>query len=379
MESIRISTLLFYMTTWGYFLSGFFVAWIPQISIPSLLIRDSWVFILPIYLIFRKQYITCGIMFFLWIIGLVTLIERFDVPALMCAFYGIRDLSLYFLLYSLLNDNSVFSITERSIRFFVLTILILSCVQIIANIFNVSFFEDIFRTKQYFANKGVESNLTTGILGNRLSVPLYSSALLCTLFSVFYFFDKKIKSNRFERFLGLVASIFTVSKVLPLVLFFKLLGKYWKVLIIFSSVFITAVLVWLNSFRQTLETGFWSYHLASTFKHIRAFAYAAEIGLFQLVPSLIGSHSVLGKNFLGSGDNSYTIESSLLSRVLDLKVFSVVFILFLIWPLFTWKNVVKSRFWAMFLVIMSLTATSNHPIVYVPFIFYINRKKDMNC
>jgi hypothetical protein len=243
----------------------------------------------------------------------------------------------------------------------------------------VSFFEDIFRTKQYFANKGVESNLTTGILGNRLSVPLYSSALLCTLFSVFYLFDKKIKSNRFERFLGLVASIFTVSKVLPLDLFFKLLGKYWKVLIIFSSVFITAVLVWLNSFRQTLETGFWSYHLASTFKHIGAFAYAAEIGLFQLVPSLIGSHSVLGKNFLGSGDNSYTIESSLLSRVLDLKVFSVVFILFLIWPLFTWKNVVKSRFWAMFLVIMSLTATSNHPIVYVPFIFYINRKKDMNC
>lgn len=235
---------------------------------------------------------------------------------------------------------------------------------------NTSMSESVFNSSSYFYNKGVTSNLSSGFFGDRLSIPLYSSGLVCTLISIFYLFEKKTRPSKLDSFLGLVVSVFTLSKVLVVVIGFRVLGKRWKTFFVLGLFLIIPILFWLENFRQTAEVGLISYHLSSMFHHLKAFFFVFELGVLDFYPSILGSHSVFGSSLLGI--DLYAIESSLLTRVLDLKIYSIFFIFYLTYTFNRLDNEVKSKFFFLFLLLMSLTATSNHPICYLPFIYLLN-------
>lgn len=366
----NITTIIFFLCTWGYFYINIFVAWFTSLAPLLLLIRDSWIFLLVLYLLMEKKYISLFLYFSLIIFGLVALVERHDVAAFKTAFYGVRDISLYFLVGELLISSDKLKISLKRNYNYVRFILFFALTEILMTTFlGKGLSEVVFNTSTYFRNKGVDSNLSTGFLGDRLSVPLYSSALVCTLLSTFYLFDKKVKSNKFESLLAIIVSVFTLSKVFIFVTGFRFLGQRWKLLTVLAFFALIPILLVLDTYRKTLEIGMLSYHLASTFHHIKAFYLAFEVGLFDIYPNIIGSHSVAGKGFLEI--EMYTIESSFLTRILDLKIYSVFFILYLIYTFKRFKNDLKSKFYFMFILLMSLTATSNHPVVYLPFIYYL--------
>jgi hypothetical protein len=369
--TINLTSTIFILTTWGYLLVNIVIAWVPSLSSLFLLVRDSWVFIFLIYLFVHKKFISLYTLMSLLIVGSISLVERFDIPAIMTIFYGFRDLALYFLVFEFLLVSKKFSISEKNILLFVRVIMIISFLQIILTIFGLgNIIDAFFNTNAYFQNKGVASNLSSGFFGDRLSVPLYSSALVCTLISIFYLFERKLKFNFFEKFIALIVSIFTLSKVLVVVLFFRVIGKWWKSFFLIGLLSFPLIYIILDDYRKTLEIGIMSYHLASTFHHIHAFIFALEIGFLDFIPSILGSHSVAGSNFLGGGD--YTIESSLLARTLDLKIYSLIFLCYVVFQYNKLSLDIKKKFIFMFLVLMALTATSNHPVIYLPFIFYLN-------
>lgn len=379
LNKLNITSLIFIMCTWGFLFSNLLVAWFPSLSFLLLLLRDSWIFLLLILMVIEKRYVSIYFYFCIIFIGLLPLIYRHDLPAIKTAFYGIRDISLYFLIAELLLLSKSLSVKKETIKFFLHFILFIIFLTIAIDLLlAIDLSEALFRTSTYFQSKGVDSNLSSGFFGDRLSVPFYSSALVCTLFSVVYLFQANKIASKKEKVLALFVSILTLSKVLIFVLAFRLMGTKWKRVFAILFLFSVPFLIWLNVYRTNLTDGILSYHLASTFHHIKAFYLAFEVGLLDAYPDLIGSHSVAGKNFLEI--DMYTIESSLLTRVLDLKIYSIFFLAYIIYVFIKFRNSFKSKFYFMFLLLMSLTATSNHPIAYIPFIFlfsnYINRTSE---
>ncbi|NYR12050.1 hypothetical protein HC000_05975 [Pseudoalteromonas sp. MIP2626] len=368
LDKLKVTSLLFLLCTWGFLFSNLLIAWLPSLSFFFLLLRDSWLLLLIILMVVKKRYVSIYLYFCILFIGLLPLIYRHDVAAIKTAFYGIRDISLYFLIAELLLLSNSLTIKIETIKVFLYFIFYIILLTLIIDIFlAIDLTEVLFRTSTYFKSKGVDSNLSSGLFGDRLSVPFYSSALVCTLFSVVYLFQNNRIYSKKESVLALFFSILTLSKVLLFVLAFRLMGEKWKRVFFLLFLFLIPFLVWLNSYRTNITDGILSYHLASTFHHIKAFYLAFEVGLLDFYPDLIGSHSVAGKNFLEI--DMYTIESSFLTRVLDLKIYSLFFFVYIAYVFFMFNNKLKSKFYFMFLLLMSLTATSNHPVAYIPFIF----------
>lgn len=368
MSKIEPGKLLFFICTWGYLSINILIAWLPSVASVLLVFRDSWVFLLFYLMLRNSRVISIYLYCCLTLIGLAPLIERSDLPALMTAFYGLRDLSLYFLVGEILLHPNIIKVQNKKILNFIRVVLFLAVSELILNLFGSSMTDSIFNTSNYFSSKGVDSNLSSGLLGDRLSVPFYSSALVCTLISVFYLFQRTKRIGLIEKLIALIIAIFTMSKVLVLTLAFRMTGRYWKTTILFGLVLLLIFVIILPHLMLFVDDPILAYHLASTNHHLKVFQFAFDIGFLDFLPDLIGSHSVAGKNYLGL--DFYTIESSLITRILDFGVYSFLFIGYLIYVFINLSDEMEKKFFVFFIFLMSLTATSNHPFIYILFIIY---------
>jgi hypothetical protein len=195
---LNLKNLLVIYVTWGFLITNLFAAWFNNYSLIFIAVRDLWIFIFFIILVKEHQYKYVFFLICLLLIGAVSFIELgFNQKTILVYAYGARDLFLiFFIFYFLKTNTSNLYITHT--YFFLLTTAILAIGQIMSQIFDFeNFYMALFKTHDYFTSKGIDSNLNGGILGERISTPFYSPALVCTMFTLLLFnkfsFFKKLR------------------------------------------------------------------------------------------------------------------------------------------------------------------------------------------
>lgn len=366
---------LFFLTTWGFLITNWLVAWIGPLSLPLLALRDSWMALLVLYLVQRKRVVS---LLFLLVVGIVGAISVLDADAAASAsvityIYGYRDLFLIVLLVELLSDNAAPTVDSKEIDFFVKVVVVLAMLEVVLqNILGTTLVNTFFNTGSYYSNKGVDINLTNGILGSRIATPLYSPNLLCTLLATYYFFERDAERKGFGRFFAGVASIFTLSKVFLVALFFYVLKKRWKAALIGAIIALVPIYYLLNFYYQEIDSPLLKYHLASLIGHFSAFEKSVAGDIMTLYPDILGSNSIAA-NWKATEDVG-GIESSILVRLSELKAYYLITICYFIYGFIRIRDERKRKVLAFFILVTLVTATSNHPVCYVPLIYALNLK-----
>ncbi|MFT6918575.1 MAG: hypothetical protein ACJA2G_001194 [Cognaticolwellia sp.] len=374
---ISLSRSIFYLTTWGYLLVNITIAWVPQLNLPLMALRESWILLLTIYLVQQKCFLSLYVIIFLAIFGLIPILFDFSMGIQLISYvYGFRDVFLIILIVELTVRSKPFSIRKSEIYFFIYFVMALSLLDIvITNILGMSYVHDIFRVDDYYLNKGVEINLSNGFLGDRVGAPLYSPNLLCTLLALFFFFDRRLLVRGFWiKFLSLLICFFTMTKVIIVALGFQLLGSRWKFVVILSLLSIYPLYIAIDLIYRSLDMGLMKYHLASTLGHLHAFVYTIEEGLFSFIPEGFGSNSIMMKVALGIEGEG--IESTILARLSELKMYFSILFFYILHSLYRCEFDLERKFIVFVFIIMLLTATSNQPVAYVPFIFLLSIVKN---
>ena len=236
--------------------------------------------------------------------------------------------------------------------------------------------EIVFRTSDYYSNKGVDINLSNGLLGDRIGAPLYSPNLLCTLLACCFFFDHRITPSKWMvKLFSFIVVAFTMSKVIVFSLAFYVIRTKWKLPVILGLLSLFPFYLLLESYYATLTPGILKYHTASLLGHFHAFAMALENDLFSFIPEPIGSHSIAMQVINQGTDSGAGIESIILARLSELKVYYFIVIAYIIYSLFQLKNNKEEKFITFFVVLSLLTATSNQPVAFIPALFLLKATK----
>ena len=74
-------------------------------------------------------------------------------------------------------------------------------------------------------------------------------------------------------------------------------------------------------------------------------------------------------------DSGAGIESIILARLSELKVYYFIVIAYIIYSLFQLKNNKEEKFITFFVVLSLLTATSNQPVAFIPALFLLKATK----
>jgi hypothetical protein len=368
---MNINRIIFYHTTWGYLIINILIAKSgSSLALMLIGIRELWMVLLIVFLIMNKRTISLLFLLIIGVYGFIPMIDDFSMMSIMGYVYGFRDIFLIVLLMELLLLSNT-DISKKEISIFLITIIILSLLDIM---FTVSMGADnsyslFYNLNEYYSNKGVRTNLSAGFLGDRLTIPLYSPNLLATLFVTFYFLERVIKHHLFIKLLAFIVAVFTLSKVLVVSLFFYISGKWWKINVLLIILSIFPLYFGLEYFYNILEPSLLKYHIASTLGHFNSFGSALKMDFTSFIPDILGHNStavrvVSGKPVLG-------LESLLLSRLIDLKVYFIFVPIYLIYMYKIVAYDVSKKFIAYFLFLSILTATSNQPVAFVPFLYYL--------
>ncbi|HGS4592127.1 TPA: hypothetical protein ACMDO9_003480 [Vibrio cholerae] len=366
-------SLIFYITTWGYLTFNILVAWMPSLDLPLLALRESWMVILVVFLFKTRRSVSLLLIFFISLVGFVPYFSgEFDID-IIGYFYGFRDIFLLILIVELLKLHDDFFPKKINVFNFLYIILSVSLLDVVlTNLLGFDIVQKILGVDNYYINKGVDINLSNGILGDRVGAPLFSPNLLCTLLGLVYFFDKRIFCGKLVfKFIALVVSIFTVSKVILVTVGFYFLGKRWLIPIIVSLSSIPIIYVIVNTVYLGLDDGSLKYHFASVIGHLNAFTMAMENNVLSITPDPLGSHSIAMRVMSGGTDVGAGIESSILTRLSELKVFYLLVVFYIFHSLIYIKNNLRRKFLVSFLVISLLTATSNQPVAFMPALFLL--------
>lgn len=375
---LSIFKLLFYYTTWGYLITNFLVAWIGSLSLIFMALRDMWVFIFIFLLIKTKNFFPLILIFIMFIYGTVGIVEYFDVNIIFSIFYGFRDIVLIVLIVELLKIKDNLNISKKEINIFINFVVLIAFIHIILlTFFNSNIVNEVFHMSQYYSNKGIDINLSNGFFGqDRTSVPLYSPNLVCTLIVTYYFLQKDIPQKIYWKLIAFIVAVFTLSKVLVVGLFFYFFNKSWKYILIIIILISIPLYFALLEYYTGLEVGLLKYHLASTIGHLHAFERSIETGLTTFIPDILGSNSIASKVL--SGNNEAGIESTLLARLADYKIYFLILLSYVAYNFKHLTNNVEKKTYVFIFVILLLTATSNHPVVYIPFIYLLNFMRRKN-
>lgn len=364
--------VLFFLTTWGFLLTNWMVAWAGPLSLVLLAIRDSWMLLLVVYLTQRKRAIS---LLFLLIIGLIGAVSALDSEgggsSVITYIYGYRDLFLIVLLVELLSEDAAPTVASDEIELFVKTVVWFAMLEVVLqNFLGTSLVNTFFNTGSYYSNKGVDINLSNGILGARIATPLYSPNLLCTLLATYYFFERNSERKGFIRFFAGVASIFTLSKVFLVSLFFYVLNKRWKAALLVALVALIPAYYLLTFYYETIDSPLLKYHLASLIGHFSAFEKSVAGDIMTLYPDVLGSNSIAA-NWKQTEDVG-GIESSILVRLSELKAYYLIVVCYFVYAFRKIRDERKRKLLAFFILVTLVTATSNHPVCYVPLIYALS-------
>jgi hypothetical protein len=166
-----------------------------------------------------------------------------------------------------------------------------------------------------------------------------------------------------------------MSKVLVFALAFYVIRTKWKLPVILGLSSLLPFYILLDSYYSTLPPGILKYHTASLLGHFHAFAMAIENDLFSLVPEPIGSHSIAMQVINEGKDSGAGIESIILARLSELKIYYLFVVAYIIYSLAQLKNNTEEKFITFFIILSLLTATSNQPVAFIPALFLLKATK----
>lgn len=366
---INLHTLLFLHVSFVFLLTNIIAAFLPNLSLIFIGFRDLWILIFAVILIKDKSYKYLSFLFILASLGAASFIEHgISKSTILVYFYGLRDLFLLVLITYYLQLPSI-NVNQKLIWAFVFIVFALSAGEILS--FYSGFgqqYRDAFRISQYFESKGIISNLNGGLLGDRLSIPFYSPAIVCSLFSFLIF----LKIPRFHKVLFLIISFYTSSKILLIVLVFKLMNRF-AILILPGAVFGISFLYFsLPYVIDNFPMSIYSFHAASVLDHINALSFFNS-DFLSIIPKLLGESSIASLQILGNDDIDGP-ESLLIARLLDFKILSIGIVFFILYELKK-MNYTSRIYYMLIIMIFVFSSLSNHPIAYISFLFlYILEK-----
>lgn len=374
---IILRRMLFFVTTWGYVVTNLAVAWFGSLSLPLMAIRESWMILLVIFLLLSKAYLAMLFLTVIMIYGAIPFVEGVQGVEILGFVYGMRDIFLLVMLVELCRYKGDLGVRKHEVFYFIYFIVFIGLIDAFtSNILGQNVVESIFKTKEYYSNKGVDINLTNGLFGDRLGAPLYSPNLLCTLLACCFFLDHRISESKFLiKLLSFLVIAFTMSKVIVFSLAFYVIRSKWKLPVSLGVLSLFPFYLALNSLYETLPIGFFKYHIASLLGHFHAFAMAIQNDILSLVPEPIGSHSI-AMQVINEGTNSGAgIESSILARLSELKIYYSIVIMYVIYSLSKLNSNLGEKFITFFILLSLLTATSNQPVAFIPALYLLKVRK----
>jgi hypothetical protein len=230
--------------------------------------------------------------------------------------------------------------------------------------------EELFKTQEYYSNKGITSHTSGGFFGERLTIPLYSSSLLGT-FCAFYFF----KSNYKGKIISIIVGIFTLSKSIILIPLFYLFKKFYRSFILVFFIVLFSLRSFINYYIENNEASIITFHLGSIRDRFKSIDMLFE-KFPSLTPEILGNNSIAAKSFLGL-DPSTAPESLIIARVLDFNLFVIIPLFFIALYVFKNFNTEKKFLFSVVLILCFFSNLSNHPIAFLPIISTIFLKKNL--
>lgn len=368
---MTLEKILLLHVTWGFLILNLLIAWIPPGGLFLIGVRELWM-PMVLLLLFRNNCIPSIIfIFFVGSVGGVQLTQGFGSVDIISYIYGLRDIFLIVLIVEIISGKINISNSRFDVNNFVSIVLILASIDVlVSNIIGLNVYKNIFNLESYYANKGVDIELGFGIFGDRVGLPLYSPNLLCTMLAMYFFFDKRISQRGIRRMVAFIVCVFTATKVLPLTILYYFTARRWLIaslmfLVIFSLSFFAL-------YEMVKEEPLLSYHFASVSGHLSSFATASATDVSSLYPSVLGSHSHAVKNMGATSQVSGLMESLLLARVADLKIWSFALLVYFTYAFAVAKSNLARKALFLFILISLLTATSNHPVAWVPALIIMN-------
>ncbi len=364
-KRIFLEKILFYQISYVFLFSNILIAHLDSdFSLPILAIRDSWILTLAILLIRKGDLISIFLLSAGILFGVSPVIGGYQFKPLIFL-YGLRDLFLIVFVFYILA-NRPFRIHWLSFSIYSLFVISLAALQLAFQLFGLHEYDELlFATSEYFSSKGVESNLRGGIFGLRLTAPFYSASILGT-FLIFLIFipiiSKKIKILAFP------ISILTVSKVVPLSLYFLLLKNRHISAVLVLTFSLATLPMLLGEFLSNSEPSILTFHAASVMDRFNSIPNMSELG-GRLYPQLLGSGSVVAQ-VLMNGDPSSAPESIFFARINEYGYFSFFLFSPILLMYFAIGKGVRYLF-IIFLAISFLSGLSNQPICYLAFAFLL--------
>jgi len=376
-SSISLRRLIFFVTTWGYVVTNLLVAWIASLSLPLMAVRESWMILLLFLLLLTRSYLALVFLAVICFYGASPFVEGVQSVQILGFVYGMRDIFLLTMVIELCRYKCDLDVSKNEVFAFIYFVLFIALFDsITTNVLGMNIVESIFRTSEYYSNKGVDINLSNGLFGDRIGSPLYSPNLLCTLLACCFFLDHRISPSKWiVKLFSFVVIVFTMSKVLVFSLAFYVIRTRWKLPVILGLSSLLPFYILLDSYYATLPPGILKYHTASLLGHFHAFAMAIENDLFSFIPEPIGSHSIAMQVINEGTDSGAGIESIILARLSELKVYYLFVIAYIFYSLFQMKNNEQEKFITFFVVLSLLTATSNQPVAFIPALYLLKAMK----
>ena len=102
---------------------------------------------------------------------------------------------------------------------------------------------------------------------------------------------------------------------------------------------------------------------------------AIENNLLTFIPEPLGSKSIAISAMAEGVGPGAGIESSILARFSELKIYYFIVIAFMMYSLFKINHDVEKKFVVFFIVLSVLTATSNQPVAFIPALYLLKSLK----
>lgn len=339
-----------------------------SLSLALIGLRDSWLFGLIILLFLKKQWEYLVFFYLSALLGLLPILWSISDFSLSIYLYGLRDIGLILFIFCIVNNKIESS--PKIIRATAIVIIFGALLQIIVQLLlGDEIFQSISNANNYFSNKGIESNLKGGFFGDRIYYPLYSSSLVGTFLSIYFFTKKKI----FVKVTILIIAVLTLSKAILVLFFFYFLKNDIRTRVVILICLLTFLLPPLiQKLLLTLEPSILSFHLASILDRFNAFNYLDEL-LFKL-PDYLGFNSVAGY-VLSGRDASLAPESLIIARLLDYKQFTF-FIIIASFPIFHKMSKYQLNTISPIFFLLLFSSLSNHPIAFLPLILLSKKNRN---
>lgn len=355
-----------YYSTFGYVLFSLAGAHFPELTFSLTILRDCWMLPAVLLVVFEKQYqlllFICTTLL-ISAVGVLIDVRLFD-PIVFA--YGFRDIIFLATVAVLLKIDPHRFGSDGLMKLFVFSCLGLSILELFLQAAGRNDLVDtFFQYRQYFDGKGVVSNISGGVWGNRLVAPMYSASLVGVLYALYAFFSAR---NIWSRGAAFTVAIFSLSKVIPIIAFYGLMKRYAKISSLLLILIIIAIYPLFSYLIDNFSMTIYSQHASSIIDRYNAFTIIF-VEQLSFRPWPLGYWSVYGHLMAGL-EVAEAPESLLIARFLDLGALAIVPFSFLVLSCRS-INTHYQAFIILFFTLQLLSSLNNHLVAFVPIIVLI--------